>query len=184
MNFLEGENIYLRPLCESDIDGKYRNWLNDSEVCGGNSHCRFPVTPNHLREYINSIEKNQNNLILAIIWKKNNQHIGNVSIQNINYISRMGEFAILIGEKDYWNKKCGKEAMALVINHSFKNLNLNRIYCGTYENNIGMRKLAENMGFKQEGIRRQADFKEGKFIDVIEYGLLKSEWENKEESVL
>lgn len=39
-----------------------------------------------------------------------------------------------------------------------------------------MQKVAEGLGFKKEGVRREMIFKKGKYNDVIEYGLLCSEW--------
>ena len=55
-------------------------------------------------------------------------------------------------------------------------LNLNRIACGTFENNKGMRKLAEYLGMCEEGRRRRAVYKYGRYVDVIEYGVLKDEY--------
>ncbi|MCB2297184.1 GNAT family N-acetyltransferase [Clostridium tagluense] len=175
--FLYGENMYLRALSEQDIFNNYKYWFNDDEVCRGNSHHRFPKNEESLKKYIVESNIEINRIVLAIIEKNEEIHIGNVSLQNINYFNRSAEFAVIIGEKEYWGKGYGKEATALIINHGFNTLNLNRIYCGTYSNNVGMQQIAFSLGFKQEGLRREADYKEGKYIDVIEYGLLKKEWE-------
>ena len=39
-----------------------------------------------------------------------------------------------------------------------------------------MQKLAAALGFVQEGIRKDAMFKNAEFVDVIEYGLLRSQY--------
>ena len=57
-------------------------------------------------------------------------------------------------------------------------LNLNRIYCGTTNENEGMKKIALKIGMLQEGVRRQAFYKWGKYQDIIEYGILKDEFLN------
>lgn len=177
--FLESEKIYLRPLKEEDAEGNYRYWLNDREVCLGNSHQRFPITELSLKKYINESNGSSSKLLLGIFDKSTDSHVGNASLQNINYIARSAEFAIVIGEREFWNKGIGRDVGVLIIDHGFKALNLNRIYCGTYSINHGMQKLALYLGFKQEGIRREADFKEGNYVDIIEYGLLKREWKTK-----
>jgi RimJ/RimL family protein N-acetyltransferase len=59
-----------------------------------------------------------------------------------------------------------------MIKHGFKVLNLHRIHCGTASNNQGMQKLAEKLGMQKEGIRRDALFKNGKYFDVVEYGII------------
>lgn len=61
--------------------------------------------------------------------------------------------------------------------HGFRAMNLNRIACGTQLDNDGMRKLAQSLGMKEEGRRRQAQFKHGRYIDVVEFGLLRDEFD-------
>lgn len=176
MVFIDGEQLYLRNLQKSDLQGNYKHWLNDEEVCKYNSHHRFPYSEEQLLEYIESAHRDKSKLVLAIIDKKNDNHVGNISLQSIDYINRTAEIAFVIGEKAYWGKGFAYEAGVLIMNHGFKQLNLNRIYCGTFSNNIGMQKLAAKLGFMQEGIRKQAVYKDGAYLDVYEYGILKSQW--------
>jgi [ribosomal protein S5]-alanine N-acetyltransferase len=173
--FLKGERIHLRALMEKDLTSSYLQWLNDEEVCRNNSHAVFPNTEQRMKTYYNSIQ-NQLNVVLAIIHSDTDRHIGNVSLLNINWISRNAEFAILMGEKDFWGKGYGKEAARLIVQYGFERLNLHRIYCGTLNGNSGMIKLAASMGMKEEGRRREAIFKNGKYVDILEYGILYHEF--------
>ncbi|MBC8508583.1 MAG: GNAT family N-acetyltransferase [Anaerolineales bacterium] len=175
--FLTGEIIILRPLFESDADGPYPTWFNDEEVCWGNGHHIFPYTPQAAKEYIQNATKTREHLILAIVSKDNNRHIGNVALQKIHPIYRSAEFSIIIGDKSTWGQGVGKEAGRLLCDHGFHALNLHRIHCGTFANNTAMQHLAAYLGMKQEGVRRQAAFKDGQYLDIIEYGVLKSEYE-------
>ena len=174
--FLAGKDIYLRPLVESDCDGPYPTWFNDPETCRGNSHHIFPYTPEAAREYVRQSNTAKDKLILAVISSKDNKHIGNVTLDNINYINRTAELSIIIGDKSCWNKGYGKQAARLICDHGFLSLNLNRIACGTFENNIAMQKLAEYLGMVREGVRRKAVYKSGQHLDVIEYGVLRDEY--------
>jgi len=170
--FLEGENIYLRNLELNDLSNNYLSWLNDQKASLQNSHALFPYTINQIKAYIESTFQNRNLIVLAIVVKEKNIHIGNISLQNINWINRNAEYAILLGNKNYWRKGIAFEASELIIRHGFNNLNLHRIYCGTTSENIGMNKLANKLNMKKEGIRCDAFYKNGKYIDIIEYGLL------------
>ena len=172
--FLTGKTIYLRGLKEEDLSGGYVSWLNDTEVCQYNSHHVFPYSVENVRSYIRESSQAKNALVLAIILKQSNRHIGNISLQNINYINRSAEFAVLLGDKKYWGKGIAKEASRLIVEHGFKELNLNRIYCGTSADNIVMQRLARFLGMSKEGVRRQALYKHGRFVNIIEYGLLKA----------
>lgn len=174
--FLKGDRIYLRQLEESDVNENYYIWLNNKEICKGNSHARFPMSKESISQYVKELNDAREKLVLAVIEIKTDKQIGNISIQSIDYINRTGEFAILLGEKSAWGKGYGEEIGKLIIAHVFNNLDLRRIYCGTFSTNIGMQKLAIKLNFRQEGLRRKAIYKEGQYLDILEYGLLREEF--------
>ena len=174
--FLIGKKIYLRGLEEEDIKGNYFQWFNDQQVCEFNSHGLFPSNFKKMKLYIDHVYDSRDIILLGIFDMDNDHHIGNISLQNIDWISRNAEYAIILGDKSYWGKGVAKEASDLLIEHGFIRLNMERIYCGTAEDNVGMQKLAKYMGMKEEGIRRKAFYKNGKFKDIINYGLLRSEY--------
>lgn len=174
--FLSDARIYLRALEENDAMGNYAHWLNDLEVCRFNTHHVFPYTQKDALEYIQSIAKNRSTLVLAIVLHEGDIHIGNISLQGINHLQQTADLAFLLGEKEHWGKGYSREAGQLLIAHGFNALNLRRITCGTSQDNLPMQRLAEKLGFKREGVRREALFKNGQYVDIIEYGLLRSEW--------
>lgn len=174
--FIEGKQIYLRPLESEDANGGYPQWLNNFEVCQGNSHHVYPYTHKKALDYIECTACSEKALILAIALRDSNKHIGNIALQQINWIYRTAELAILLGEKEHWGKGYGLEASLLLLAHGFSALNLNRISCATFKTNTGMQRLALTLGMKEEGIRRHAAYKEGKYIDILEFGLLKEEF--------
>jgi RimJ/RimL family protein N-acetyltransferase len=174
--FLEGERIHLRALEEKDLNGNYFQWLNDSEVCEFNSHAIFPNTALKMRSYYESTQNTSNSVVLAIVETQSDQHIGNISLQGIDWVARLAEFAILLGDKNYWNKGIASEAAYLICDYGFQRLNLNRIHCGTSTENLGMQKLASKLKMVKEGERRKAIFKNGAYHNILEYGVLKEEF--------
>lgn len=173
---LIGERLYLRGLVEADVSGSYIAWLNDQVVCAGNSHAVFPYGVNAAITYIKAAQERRDALVLAVVAREGSKHIGNIALQNINAIYRSAELSILIGDQACWGQGYGLEAAQLICRHGFDALNLHRIYCGTYATNIGMQKLANALGMSQEGVRRQAAYKAGNYVDVVEYGMLKGEF--------
>lgn len=170
--FLKGETICLRPLQMADLEGNYRYWLNDAEIVQYNSHGRFPMTEAKLAQYINAVQQADSMLVLAIIDIQTEKHIGNISLQSISWVDRSAEIAFLLGEKDFWGKGVMYEAGRMIIAHGFDTLNLHRIYCGTSSENTGMQKLALKLNMQQEGVRKEAIYKNGNYCDIIEYGIL------------
>jgi RimJ/RimL family protein N-acetyltransferase len=175
--FLMGEDLYLRPLLEEDCNGPYLTWFNDEEVCRGNSHHVFPCTRQELLDYVNKSHTRRDELILAIILKNGDRHIGNIALQTIDPVYRSADLTILIGDKSTWGRGFGTEAAKLLCDHGFNALNLHRIACGTFDTNIAMKKLALDLGMKQEGKRRDAVYKDDRYIDMIEFGVLRREYE-------
>jgi len=177
--FLEAKDIYLRPLQPEDADGPYLGWFNDPKVCEGNAHHKYPYTRQAALTYIEAAQNFTKALILAIIEKIDHKHIGNIALQKIDQVTRSAEFAIVIGDRGFWGKGYSKQAGRILLDHAFCSLNLNRVYCGTYENNLAMQKLAGYLGMREEGRRRKAAYKHNHYLDIIEYGVLKSEYLEK-----
>ena len=147
--FLHNDTIILRPVYRQDLNDEYLHWLNDQETCAQNSHAYFPYTMDQLIKHYESKLTDNQEIRLAIVVKEDNVHVGNVSLQNINWMNRSAEFAILLGNKKYWGKGIGYMAAQLIMDHGFRNLNLHRIYCGTTAANNGMNKIAEKLKMKK-----------------------------------
>ncbi|KZB66867.1 acetyltransferase [Thalassospira lucentensis] len=168
------DGYYVRGLQQEDIEGSYPSWFEDQEVCAFNSHGKTFKNKEWFRNfYLNLNAEDQ--IVWAICHHKDG-HIGNVSLQGMSFINRNAEFAILIGEKKHWRKSVGLNAAKILLTHGFCKLNLTRIYCGTAETNFGMQKLALNLGMKEEGRRRKHIYLNGKWLDMLEYGVLREEF--------
>lgn len=170
---LENNELLLMPLSLNELNGNYINWLNDPVVCQYNSH-NGNYTYQKAIAYINSVTKREDVKVFAVYLKNKHKHIGNISLQCINYDSKSAELAYLFGEKEEWGKGYATKASNLLIDYAFHVLKLHRLYLGTHENNIAMQKVAQKCGFVQEGIRRDSLYKNGKFYTVYCYSLLNS----------
>jgi RimJ/RimL family protein N-acetyltransferase len=102
--------------------------------------------------------------------------IGTFAFDSIDWHNRSAEFGIMIGEKSYWNQGYGTEAVRLLTHHGFKTLNLNRIFLHVFENNTRAIRAYEKAGFIHEGRERQAEFTDGRYIDVLRMSMLKDEF--------
>lgn len=174
--FLQGRRVFLRPLRRQDAFGPYADWFNDELVCAGNGHHRFPYSRQDALNYIAKAHASETDLVLAIVRRSDGRHIGNIALKKIDPVYRSGEFAIVIGHRSAWGRGYSKEAAELLLRHAFMSLNLNRVACGTFETNLSMKRLAAFLGMKQEGRRRQAAFKQNRYLNIIEYGVLKREF--------
>ena len=167
------DEYFVRPLQESDLEGAYMSWFEDQEVCSYNSHGKFFKTRAHFRAYLDGL--NSEDQVVWAICHKTDGHIGNISLQGISFINRNADFAVLIGDKRHWGRGVAYEAGKKLIHHGFFKLNLERIYCATAATNTSMRNLAKKLGMIEEGCRRSHLYLDGKWVDMIEYGILRHE---------
>jgi [ribosomal protein S5]-alanine N-acetyltransferase len=168
------DEYFLRSLVESDLDGPYPTWFEDQDVCCNNSHGNFFKTKDHFKAYFDAL--NFEDRIVFAMCHIDDGHVGNISLQAISFIDRSAEFAILIGDKRHWGKGLGLLAGKRLIAHGFNKLDLQRIHCGTAASNHGMIKLATTLGMEHEGTRREHLYLNGNRVDLLEYGLLRSEF--------
>ncbi|MDD5400647.1 MAG: GNAT family protein [Sulfurimonas sp.] len=174
--FLVGKNIYLRGLTQLDCDGDYPLWLNDEFICQYSEHHVFPYTKEDAQAYISKLSLQKDKIMLAIIDKQTDKHIGNIAIFAISYLHLSAEFSVMIGNKEFLGKGYSKEASLMMLNHGFNTMNLHRIYCGTMQNNEPMKHLAISLGMIQEGVCRDEVYKNGKYHDTIRFSILKNEF--------
>ena len=174
--FIEGEKIYLRGLEKSDLTGNMFQWANDPEVTHYMFMGALPNTIEQLEEEYEQLTKSSKDVVFAIIDKKSDTHIGNVGLYLINYISRVGEFRIIVGEKEYWNKGYGTEATKLAVNYGFERLNLNCIFLGVNAEHLSAIKAYENAGFVKEGTMRQMIYRNGRYYDAVRMSILRDEY--------
>jgi ribosomal-protein-alanine N-acetyltransferase len=168
------DEYFVRSLLEQDLDGPYLSWFEDQDVCRYNSHGKFFKNRDYFKEYFQAL--NAEDRVVWAICHTADGHIGNISLQNLSSINRHAEFAILLGDRRHWGKGVARLAGEKLIGHGFDKLNLERIHCGTAAGNVAMRKLALALGMIEEGCRRSHCFIDGNWMDVIEYGLLRSEF--------
>ncbi|MGM1048126.1 MAG: GNAT family N-acetyltransferase [Bacillota bacterium] len=86
---------------------------------------------------------------------------------------------IVIGNPKLQNKGYGSEAIQLLQKFVFLQLNLNRLQLEVHVYNDKAIKCYIKCGFKEEGRLRQKHFSNGQYSDVIYMGILREEFENK-----
>jgi len=174
--FLIGQKLYLRPLEESDTCGEYLKWLNDAEVTRFMETGKFPSTPETIRLFMERFRGSATDIILAIVDQKTDQHIGNVTLNHINWIHRTAETGLMIGRKDFWGKGYAFEAWSVVLEYAFQRLGLRKIIAGAIIDNVASIAVLKKLGFKIEGTFRQEFLVEGEYRDGVRFGLLREEF--------
>ena len=114
--------------------------------------------------------------VFMIVTQVENKTIGEIEIDGINPCSGNAWLGIGIGDRDFWGKKYGSEAVELMMGFAFLVLNLHRLSINVFAYNQRAIKAYERLGFKFEGIERTMLLRDGQRWDVIYMGILKDEW--------
>ena len=174
IEFLSGDRIYLRPMELEDVD-MFCKWFNDPEVRQYLSMV-FPLSKLKEKEWVEKIQKDRDQVVLVIVVKSEDNPIGTVGLHRGDRTSRNAEFGIAIGEKSYWSQGYGTEGAKLMIDYGFGTLNLHRIYLRVFAFNERARRSYIKIGFREEGVFRDAVYRDGRYHDVLVMSILKSEW--------
>jgi RimJ/RimL family protein N-acetyltransferase len=178
---LETERLLLKPHTLADVEYMHL-WENDAELLYYNDNRpedRKSDTPEEIQKYLTEIiqEKPLPKIIYYAVHKKSTQQlIGYGMIAFIDRYNQQCKLGIVVGEKHEWGQGYAKEVLRAVIAYCFTTLDMNRIGVEIYDINQRAIRLFEHLGFKREGVVREAVLKKGKFVDEYIYGLLRSEW--------
>ena len=166
---LFGSRIYLRQLTESDVTERYVQWLNDPET---NSflESRFSVwTMEKLISYMKQ-RNSKTEYFFAICMRDNNTHVGNIKLGSIDWNHLCSNIGLMIGDKSYWGRGLGTEALRLVTDFAFMKIQLKKLLAGVYINNVASINAFEKCGYSREGYLKEHSYSDGKRVDVILFG--------------
>jgi RimJ/RimL family protein N-acetyltransferase len=174
---LLGQYILLRGLELTDVPELMKHWNNVEVKKFLNSSA--PHSIQEEEEWVKHTwqqRKEGKGFIFAIIYKEIDLYVGNIEISIIDQNSRRGVIGIAIFNQFYWNKGIGTESIQILLKFAFETLNLNTVELEVFANNPRAQRCYEKNGFKQMGVRREAIFVDGEYIDIILLDITHNEW--------
>ena len=174
---MESKNIIIRPSVFSDCK-QFAKW-----------ETKFAVTEffsiNCDRDYeevvVEFVERMADKTKLQFtICDKQENLLGRIYISNLSKeYDSLDITRIYIGDPNERGKGYGKEALKLMLDYCFINLHMERVSLDYFEGNKVASALYESMGFKHEGLARNACKKDGKYYDLNLMSILRSEYYGK-----
>jgi ribosomal-protein-alanine N-acetyltransferase len=177
---LSSERLDLVPFSDvnrTSVSQTYLKWLNDKEVT------RLIASPSlQGKANMSTVDEGFRRFTsdscrgFFILNRDTSEFIGTAKIDKIDLYHSSAELGIMIGEKAFWGKGISKEVYVSMMKHGFMTMELNRLWGGTNQYNQAMRRTFLSVGFRQEGILRQANRIDGVFSDSYIYSILRSEY--------
>lgn len=171
---LIGKRVLLRPLKNTDIE-LLNEWRNNLELIKLTQGIRFPKTLEMDQDWFRNLSNDKSNkyVVFGIEEISSNSFIGLIQITNIDWISRVGEFGINIGDSTKNGLGYGTESMKLFFSYIFQELNLRKISLKVASSNENAIKSYRKLGFVEEGVLKEHIFMGDKYYDLILMALFK-----------
>ena len=172
---LIGKKCYLSPMDINDAE-KYTEWLNDLEVISNLTIYNSVINTETEKDFLVKLSKEHN---YSIVDNAANKLIGSCGFTDLDHLNLTSEAGIFIGDKNYWNKGYGTEALVLLLDYGFKVLNLHNVMLRVYSLNERAIRSYEKAGFKKIGTRREALRRGDKTFDIVLMDLLYEDFYKK-----
>lgn len=168
--------ILLRALEETDLE-RTHHWHNDPELYATlTGSFRLVSKAAELEWLRRKIGYSNHDVNLAICVRASGEHIGNIYLNEIDWITRQGALGIFIGDASQRNQGYGREALAQLLAHAFLDLNLNKITLTVIADNDRAIKAYERSGFVVEGRLKDDVFKNGSYHDSLAMRICRDEY--------
>ena len=173
---IEGRIVNLRPWEMSDLD-RFYSWINDPEVTE-HLAMRYLMSLAAEEEFVRaraSAPVSYDNVHFAI-ETKDAVHIGSIGFHQISPEDRKARLGVTIGDKNYWSKGYGTDALMTLLRFAFDEMNLNRVDLLVDEDNPRAIASYRKCGFVEEARMRQERFSRGTYHDQLVMGILRDEF--------
>ncbi len=170
--FIDGQLLSLRDFRASDLSDEYQRWLSDGEVIRYIDSRFTPPSREALEGYVRKVQADGRTLFFAMDAKDTGRLIGTVKLGPIHLVHRYADLGILIGNKSYWGRGFGTEAIALVTRFAFDRLNLHKVTANCYAPNAGSLAAFKKAGYVVEGHRLSHCFLDGEYVDFLHLGIV------------
>ena len=174
MTTLNGKNIYLRALEPEDLEFIYA--IENDENIWEVSSTITPYSKFLIRQYLENAHQDiyeAKQLRLAICKKESSEAIGLIDLFDFDVKNKRAGVGIIIQNEADRNNGFGKEALGLLINYAFEQLQLHQLYANIGTENKASESLFTTFGFEKIGIKKDWNFTNNAFHDEAVFQLIK-----------
>ena len=179
----QGELVCLVAPEPQEAAELFARWMRDSEFVRllDTDPARLLSVDKHKEWFEKELveEQKYDELFLLIRTLQEERNIGLIGLNGIRWVHGDAWVGIGLGDRDWWGKGYGTDAMQILQRYAFEELNLHRLSLTVFDYNQRAIRSYEKAGFVVEGRARQYLNREGQRYDMIFMGILRDEWEKR-----
>ncbi len=163
---LETTRLRLVPFAERHLTERYVGWLNDPDVVRYSEQRHRRHSLDSCRRYFESLAGSSDHFWAIEAKDPALGHIGNITV-TVDEPNRVGDVAILLGEKSAWGGGLGGEAWGEVCRFLLAEGAMRKVSAGTMATNHAMLGIMRRTGMIEEGRRPRHFLLDGAEVDLI-----------------
>ena len=178
-DLFKGKLVRLAGIDPAEVSKSFTQWNRDSEYkrmldsVPPQLHST-QATKGWLEKHIK--EQPENTFWFAIRTLEDDRLLGDIDLTVTSWGSRDAFVGIGIGDREFWGKGYGADALQMILRYAFIELNLRRVSLTVFGYNQRAIRMYTKAGFQPEGHLRQALAREGQRWDMLFMGILREEW--------
>jgi RimJ/RimL family protein N-acetyltransferase len=177
LDLLRGSKVRLTALRQDDAS-KIAEWNEDVGYLRlQDTNTALPKSKAQIEAELEQLQGG-NAILFTIRTNEEEALIGTAGFYEIEWANQSAWLGIGIGDRTAWGKGYGSEALRLLLQYGFDEMNLHRVTLTVVEYNKRAIAMYERAGFKHEGTFREFGRRDGKRYEMYLYGLLRPEWES------
>jgi diamine N-acetyltransferase len=174
---LKGENIYIRALEPNDLEFVYA--MENDQSIWEVSNTQTPYSRFLVKQYLENAQQDiyeAKQLRLAICQDQDFPAIGLIDLFDFDPKNNRAGLGIVIQATENRKQNIGSEALELLIQYSFYNLNLHQLYANISTENVASIALFTKFGFQNIGTKKDWILVNGVYKDEVVYQLINNKF--------
>ena len=172
----EDSQVLAEAMSKWRRDSEFHRLL-DSEMAMASS---VKGTKSFIEKYLE--KENPDLIFFTIHTLEEDRLIGFIGLDGLQWTPGDAFVFIALGEREYWGKGYGTDAMRVILRYAFTELNLHRVSLDVFEYNPRAIRSYEKTGFRHEGRIRKSLSRDGQRADDVWMGILREEWLHLQEA--
>lgn len=166
---LRGANVLLRPIRPADVP-RQREFFRDAELAELDSSSLEAYAKIDVEEFFQRPSASGGETALFAI-EVCGEYVGYANLMKLNDSNRVFELGIAIGDRRHWGRGYGKEAVELLLQHGFSELEGREIELTTHQKNERALACFSACGFEERRRIPAATRFAGQYVDMIEMSI-------------
>lgn len=176
---LRGKKVVLRPVEREDLKHLHELWQDvDLAMLASGAWEPWSLAAEE-KEFDKHLEDQDK---AEFVIEADGKVIGDIGLhRERNRRAGTASLGVSILDREYLGKGYGRDAIAVLLDWAFRIQNYRRIWLDTLGRNERAIRCYRSLGFVEEGRLRQHEYSNGAYDDLICMGLLRDEWEARQE---